>query len=829
MGMARLPSRQFILVTLLAAMGSAHGAQNMSVFKVDPVLLGLPPATAANAVSPAPVANAVPATPSGVPLTPPAPVVPVASPMPQATVTLPAAKRDASPPVEVAPVPGSAKDRRGAAVYVAADDIQGKSGVEVVAKGSVDLRKADSQFNADQLTYREVEDQIEAAGNVRLRREGEKIAGPHLKLKIADSVGTFDQPNYEIAGAAVQNAPGKPALPGRGTADRIDFEGPDRYKLTNATYSTCSPGPGGLDWFARVSDMSLDYQSNVGEAHDATVVFKGVPLMYTPWLSFPLNRERKSGLLVPTFGSTTLSGAELTVPYYINIAPDMDATVAPRFMTKRGVQLRGDFRYLGPDYSGEIAGEYLPNDQISHRTRTALSIQHQQAFAAGLTGSLNVNRVSDDTYFTDLSTRLSNISQTALLREGRISYSAGWWSASLMAQRYQMLQDPAQPPVLHPYERLPQIGVSATRPDLPLGLWLDFKGDYTVFDNPTPGKITGRRAVSYPQLSLPFQTAGYYVTPKIGLHSTRYDLDNGAPGTPNQITRNVPIVSIDSGATFERDVNWFGHATTQTLEPRLYYLRTPYRDQSALDNPKGLVNFDSGLADFNFAQIFSENVFAGNDRIADANQATLAVTSRVIDPGTGGELAKVMIGERFYFSDQRVTLPGVLARTTRRSDFLAATTAQVDRALYADSAIQYNSHESQLERFNLGMRYQPEVGKLLNAGYRYTHTLLNQFDVSGQWPIFGGWSGVGRYNHSFQEHRPVEIVAGLEYNEACWAIRFVTQHLATTTNTSSTAFFVQLELSGFSSLGSSPADVLKRNVPGYGRLGASAADPLFNY
>jgi len=818
-------------------MGNAHGAQNMPLLKVDPALLGLPPVrlpkpapAAAGAVT-APVKPILAAPAVDLPAAPAAPGAPalaapaLSAPARQSVVTQPP-----RPAGEDAPLL-SAKERKQGTVFVSADDIQGKSGVEVVAKGSVDLRKADSQLNADQLTYREAEDQVEAEGNVRLRRDGEQIAGPRLKLKIGESVGTFENPSYEISGAAASTQLGKPSLPGRGTAERIVFEGPDRYALSNATYTTCAAGANGPEWFARVSDLSLDYQTYSAEAHDATVVFKGVPIIYSPWLSFSLNRERKSGLLTPTFGSTTLSGAELTLPYYLNIAPNMDATIAPRLMTKRGVQLRGEFRYLGEGYGGQVGGEYLPNDQVSHTTRSAQTWQHQQTFADGLSGTLNLNRVSDDTYFTDLSTRLSNISQTTLLREGRLNYSGGWWNTSMMTQRFQTLQDPAQPPVQHPYERVPHITVNATRPDMPLGLWLDFRGDYTVFSNPDMAKIEGKRTVLYPQLSLPMQSAAYYVTPKIGVHSTRYDLDRPAAGTPDQLTRNVPIFSLDSGMTFERDTGgWFGRTITQTLEPRLYYLRTPFRDQTMLD--RGGVNFDSWLADFNFAQIFSENVFSGNDRIADANQATVALTSRLLDPSTGSELAKVMVGERYYFSDQRVTVPGIPLRTNRNSDILAAATAQIDRAVYVDSALQYNTRDGRMDRFNLGARYQPELGKLINAGYRYNHTALNrlnQFDVSGQWPLGGGWSGVGRYNYSFEERRPVETVAGLEYNESCWAVRFVMQHLARTVSSSSTAFFLQLELNGFSSIGSSPADVLRRNVPGYGRLGPSAADPLFTY
>lgn len=777
-------------------------ARNMEAFRVDPALLapedrGPAMPVPATAIAAAPAPGVAPESNKGKPAS-------KLSVVPSAVVG-----GVYLPPVYA----GAAKDRKTVPVYVTADRIDGTSGVQSVATGRVDLIKADSRLRADTVVYREKEDEVEATGNVLLTRESDEISGPHLKLKLGDSVGVFDSPTFKV-----EPRPGKvstsqyvsaPPMPGYGTAARLDFLGEDRYQLDKATYSTCVPGEDGQAWFAKSADLNLNYENNEGIAHDATLVFKGVPILYTPWLSFPLNRERKSGFLAPSWGTTTQGGFEFSLPYYWNIAPDMDATLTPRLMAKRGVQYRGELRYLGKEYNGIVNGEYLPNDNVTHTSRHALTLLHNQTLAPGLSGNLNLNGVSDDTYFTDLSSQINTVARTNLVREGRLTYGAGWWSATTLVQRYQTLQDPALGPAAKPYERLPQVVVNAARPDLPLGLAFNFTGEYVSFNHPDNTQVQGQRTTVYPQLSLPLQTAAFYVTPKIGVHNTRYQLQQQALGTPAALSRSVPIFSVDSGVTFERDTNYFGRDLIQTLEPRLYYLRVPLREQN------NIPVFDTGLADFNFAQIFSENAFSGGDRIADANQVTLAASSRLISPTSGAELAKVAVGQRWYFSDQSVSLPGVPARTGHLADYLGAITARLDRDMAIDGAIQYNPRDKQLERFNAAVRYQPETTRILNAGYRYSRDLLSQIDVSGQWPLGGGWSGVGRYNYSIKDKRIVESVAGLEYNEACWAVRFVVQNVATATNRTSSAFFVQLQLNGFSSLGANPSNLLRRNVPGY--------------
>lgn len=754
--------------------------------------------------------------------------------------------------------------------FIAASRIDGRNDNEVVAQGEAELRRTNTTLTADRLTYWKVEDEMEAEGNVHYTKEADRMSGPKLRLNLTDSTGYFDQPIYSVTrprkedksqhayspavGAATQPVKKFPSFLPRekkqkaaittiagevadsgqalttasGKADRLEFQGENRMRLTNATYSTCSADD--PDWYARVGELDLDYDREVGEGRDATVVFKDVPLFYSPWVSFSLNNKRKSGLLAPTFGTSSKSGLEFTLPYYWDIAPNMDATIAPRLMSKRGVQINTEFRYLNYDYRGLARVEWLPNDRLTDKSRYGYSFYHLQPnLGHGFSGLVNINGVSDGTYLRDLSTRINQAAQGNLLRQGILTYGGWWGSASVNLQTYQTLQDPALPPVSKPYQRLPQVTLVSNRPDFYGGTAFAFNGEYVNFDHPTLD--TARRLTLYPQLSLPLLTPAWYITPKIGLHSTRYDIDRRSSVGPGSIVRNLPVLSVDAGVAFERAIDWFGKGLTQTLEPRLFYLLVPQRTQNQIPV------FDSGLADFNFATIFSDNIYSGVDRIADANQLTAALTSRLIDPQTGEEYARGMVGQRYYFAKQHVTLPGEPARPGGTSDFLAALSGRLMPKTYADVAWQYDPRDGETERFVIGGRWQPDFAKVLNASYRYTrdHTLsggtagIRQVDFSGQWPLTRGWYGVGRFNYSMKERKVIETLGGLEYNGGCWVGRLVLQRYATATGDTNTALFVQLELNDFSKIGSNPLELLSRRIPGYGRINQMASDPVFGY
>ncbi|MBI2318977.1 MAG: LPS-assembly protein LptD [Betaproteobacteria bacterium] len=534
-------------------------------------------------------------------------------------------------------------------VFIEADRIEGIADREASAEGNAVLRKGQTSIRAQRLHYIDATEEVDARGEVRLERDGDVITGPSLKYRIGEASGEFERPEFSVAPRA---RPDRLPVTGRGKAERAVFEGEDRIRLFDTFFATCSPGND--DWYLQVGELELDYAREEGVARRARVVFKGIPIMLAPYLDFALNNRRKSGLLAPSVGSTGKSGMEVTVPYYFNIAPNRDLVLSPRYLQKRGLQLGGQFRYLEPNYYGDARLEVLPDDQARNLSRSAVALVHNYSDPSRrLSGALNLNRASDDNYFRDLSSRTIVVAQTHLLREGFLTYHGNWWqggawNATARFQGFQTLQDAARS-IAVPYGRAPQLTLNATRLDA-FGTDFNLAGELVDFHHPT--NTLGRRTTLYPSLALPIVRAGGFLTPRLGLHATHYNLDRIAPGTPEVVTRTLPILSVDGGFFFERETSWRGQALLQTLEPRAFYVAIPFRDQSRIPL------FDTAVADFNYAQIFSENAFAGGDRINDAHQLTLALTSRLLVAASGQEAFKATLGQRYYFQDQRVTLAG---------------------------------------------------------------------------------------------------------------------------------------------------------------------------
>ncbi|MDH5534443.1 MAG: LPS-assembly protein LptD [Betaproteobacteria bacterium] len=703
-------------------------------------------------------------------------------------------------------------------LFIDADRIQGHNDKETEAQGDVRLRKRGQAMFADWLRYDKGRDEVRAAGNVRIEQGSDIVEGSRLEYNVETDRGVMDAPRYTLT----PRAPGLPPGVGtprftdadaRGRAERLLFEGVGRYRANRAEYTTCAPGND--DWFIRSGELFIDKGRDVGIARDASVVFLGQTILYSPYLSFSLHQQRKSGFLTPHYGSSSKSGIEFTLPYYWNIAPNRDATIAPRLLTKRGLLLNNEFRYLEPTYSGETRFEILPGDQQKDdATRYALFVQHRQTLPYDWQGTLNVQKASDDTYFTDLSTQINLTSQVLLPREGILSRGGTWghtgtYGFTAHIQRWQTLQADLLAPVTPPYNRMPQLTFTAQNEGI-LASDFDLLSSYVHFEHPT--LANGRRLLVYPSLSAPIHTSYAYVTPKVGMHLTHYALDRSTTTLPDT-TRALPIFSLGSGLVLERDAPLFGKGIIQTLEPALYYVYIPFRDQSQIPN------FESGLQDINFATLFSENQFSGNDRINDANQVTLGITSRLIDGQSGAENLRVGLAQRYYFWPQRVTIPGVPPRSNQssNSDLLAAASGTVARNWSADVGWQYNTDQSRSQRFNVGARYQPQPGKVLNLVYRSTANSIEQTDVSAQWPLSNQWTAVARWNYSLRDRRTIEALGGFEYNGGCWVLRVVGHRFATATREASTSLFVQLELNGISRIGSNPFDILRRNIAGYVR------------
>ncbi len=684
---------------------------------------------------------------------------------------------------------------------ISAERMTGRPDRDLQLDDKVEVLRGSTKITSDSAKFRVVEDEVEASGHVRMTRNGDVYNGDELKLNMDAGKGFVTNPTYRLD-----------RTKGQGHAERINFEAEDRATVIEGTYSTCEgTNP---DWYLKSSKLRLDTGRDLGVSASSVVYFKGVPILAAPEMSFPLSDARESGVLPPTIGTTNRGGLEVTVPYYFNIAPNRDLTLYPKLIAQRGLQLGVDARYLDPFYSGETKLEFLPQDRLTHTNRYALASVHTQTLTPGLTLNWNINAASDNAYPTDFSNTLTSASQRLLIRDLNLTYGNSFGTFMARTSKYQVLQDFAAP-IAQPYDRLPQLTFSALRQDV-AGFDFSFDSDFTRFTHPTLQR--GDRLFAVPRLSYPIIRPGYFITPKVSLNATRYKLDDVVAGADASPSRVAPTASIDSGMIFERPATFFGNAVTQTLEPRLFYVRTPYRNQDRLPN------FDSSLADLSFTQIFSENRFVGNDRISDANQITAAITSRFLE-SDGAERARVAFGQRYYLAKPRVSLGA--PQEDSRSDVLLSASGRITNAFYAETNMQYSQTLHRLNRANYAIRYQPAPLKVLNLQYRLDlpNNLEKFVDVSGQWPIARRWYGVGRIDYSLKTRKVAEGLLGLEYKADCWVFRAVAQRIPTATQKATTALFFQLELNGLSKLGSNPIDALRRNVPGYQNVNQTITQP----
>ncbi len=714
----------------------------------------------------------------------------------------PGARTPGTAPSQALPLKLAPIDFGDTTIFLRADRLEGVGDQYVEATGKVELRTRRDTVLADWLRYDFPEQEVWARGDVVIRHGIDWMSGPELRYKRDTETGFFASPLFFIGETG-----------GRGSAEELAFVGPDQYRVTTARYTTCvAPNE---DWYIRMGELDVDKAKMEGTGHDATLNFLGAPVAYTPWLDFPLSNDRKTGFLTPIIGSSGIRGFEYAQPYYLNLAPNYDATLIAHEMTKRGLQIAGQFRYLFANSNGEAEAAYLNDDRQTGTNRYLMSWKHTETFAdaPGVAMFWNLNKVSDNTYFSDLSDRVGLTSQTTLPRQGGVSYTNGPWQVIAQAQGFQTLADPNVPPGPPPYNRIPQVYASLQETDW-AGLTFSGHAEYADFRNPV--LVEGQRAYAWPTVGFQRQGAAWFFNAQAGVHARAYELDNATPDRTHQ-DYVIPITSIDAGLTFERDWSAFGENFIQTLEPRAYYVYVPYKDQSAAPI------FDTALDDYNFSQLFSPNRYLGNDRIGDANQLTLALSSRLLDPVTGAERLRLVLGERFYFQAQQVVLNEV-PRAASSSDLLVGAEGRLSDVWALSSLWQYNFDTSQTEKLDAALRYTPAIGKVVNVVYRYSRLLvdesglpapLKQFDVSTEWPINGNWTVLGRWNYSLIDNKTLEAEAGIEYNAGCWTLRLVGQRLTTTSQTTTNSVYVQIELNGLARFGTNPLDLLRRSIPGY--------------
>ena len=662
-------------------------------------------------------------------------------------------------------------------------------------EGGVLLRRGNRLAGAANANYDPLTRALHLTGGVRYEGPGSAVSSESAEFGYDTGRIRFEGAEFMVG---ERNA--------RGTAGVLEINQEGQLRLADVGYTTCPPES--EDWIIEAEDINLDTSTGVGTARGMRLRFKGVPILYSPYLSFPITDARKSGVLTPEVGSTGRSGNELSLPYYWNIAENYDATLTPRLLTARGLQMGTEFRYLSEGSSGIAQFEYLPNDSKFNDNRHSVAFDHKTLFDSGWRSEINFREVSDNQYFEDLGGSMSISSITHLDRRLVFDYYGDHWNLLAMFQDYQTI-DAAIAPVDEPYRRVPQISANGYWPDAFLGLDYRFDSELSYFDHDVG--VTGWRMNVAPQIELPIERAGWFIKPGVTLDHTRYDLDNVLPGADSKPDRSLPIASLDLGLQFERLMN-SSSGRVQTLEPRILFVHVPFEDQTALPV------FDTILPDLNLVQLYRKNRYLGVDRIADTDQISIGMTSRIIDSDSGRELMSATIGQARYLSTQNVGIPGQPMNVAETSDYIAEMRFLVNDNVNFDVGHQWSNDERGTTQSEARLQYRPDDNRVLNLAYRFRKQSLEQGDLSWSWPLTQSWNFVGRYNFSFRDRKPLEQFYGLEYESCCWGLRLVSRrYISTRDGTRDSSIGLQLVLKGMTSVGTAADRLLERGILGYSR------------
>jgi len=693
-------------------------------------------------------------------------------------------------------------------------------------RGNAILKKDNKTIKAEVIEYDEISEKLTTTGNTNIDLENMHLTGSKLTYKLSDETGRMDdvtfnfRPDNKQEKSSIKNGSliTKRAYEYRGSAKTIFFEGENKKRLESSRITTCEADSD--DWYLKSSNMEVNTKTDRVKASNTVVEFKRLPVLYMPYINFSLNDNRKSGFLSPTFGTTTKSGFDFQLPYYFNISPNMDATLTARYLGKRGPQADGEFRYLEENYSGKNQIQFMDHDDSNGKNnRYFVNLQHKHNIGSGWSGSYEFQKVSDDTYFSDLATMIQVTSVINLPQRAAINYSSDIWKFNALTEKYQTLTNKDN----SPYQRLPQIDFSGKKEYE--RFVLDFKSQWVYFDrdNKFDGaysaneKVTGSRLSITPSIAIPIIETYGYIKPKISTNIRSYNLNNLNNATTYKSQDIVtPIISIDGGMYFDRQINILNQKYTNTLEPRLFYVYIPYKNQSSLPL------FDSGLSDLNMQTLFSENQYNGQDRINDANQLTAALTSKIIDKN-GIERLSGIIAQRYYFEDRRVFGDSVDAKKAN-SDIFAGASARLSNSLNLDGMWQYDPTGNKILRNTVSARYNPEPGKMLNVSYRMIDNIISGADdlktmnVAGQWPLGNRFYSIGRLNYDLKTSETIEVLGGIEYDGGCWVARTIFDRISLPTSPEANyTLFMQIELNGLGAIGTDANKLnsfLYRNVPG---------------
>ncbi len=669
--------------------------------------------------------------------------------------------------------------------------------------GNVEMVQGSRYVGADKVTYDRGSTDLHAKGNTILANPGIRIAADEAEMNLESDKGNLTDVEYRLSGKS--NA--------RGSADRAELVHPELTRYENIVYTSCRPGQ--KDWTLDAKKLELDQSTGRGVARNAKLRVRGVPVLYTPYLSFPIDDRRKSGVLVPSIGQSEDNGIDITVPYYWNIAPNMDATFFPRLMSERGAMLGTEFRYLTERQHGELYGEILPKDDKfeGNPTRWAYRIDHRGRWSPRWSSTIDYNAVSDDEYLEDFGDNLELTSKRNIQRRGDLAYSADRWQLRARLQDYQTV-DSSIRPINRPYGRLPEVLLTTSPLQFDSGLQLGVGAEYNYFEH--NAKVHGNRATLRPYAAWPLRKSYGHLTPQLNLYLASYGLQDQDAGESDSPSYAIPSFNLDGELIFERTARWFGQESLQTLEPRIYYLYTPFKDQD--DIPV----FDSIELNFSYFSMFRPNRFTGTDRIGDANQLTLGLTSRTLAMDSGLELLRASVGQILYFRDRDVQISGP-PEDESSSSVAGELSARLLQDLTGRATFVWdpNQENDQYRKHAVELHYQTSEDRLLNLAYRFDQgtseaTRYEDTDLSFRVPVNPQLQFVGRWYYSLLNSQTVEAFAGVEYGRCCWRVRLLGQHLKNRPDSAgSNTFMVQMELAGLGSIGQQVDKFLERGIYGY--------------
>ena len=693
---------------------------------------------------------------------------------------------------------------------ISADFTRSDSDGSTSLDGNVVIEQHLLRVTADHADYDKQQELLTFSGNVQINTETLSLAADSGKVNMDDTgkKGKFNNIKFFIPDSNM-----------KGSAEVIRSDEDKPSILINASITSCDLFD--PDWLISADEIELDHADEYGSADDVVIRFKDVPFMYVPYMEFPTSDKRRSGLLFPEFGTSSSRGIELATPWYWNIAPNQDAVLTPRYMEKRGFELGGNYRYLTQSSYGELKGAYLPEDDITKEHRYQVRyLQHSQIMS-NLLFDVDLQDISDPDYFNDFASNIGITSQTHLDRNATLNYNLDNWHLRALVQDIKTIDENA-PISDDPYERLPQITFNGGEKIASGPVFFTLDSEYVDFTHKDETKITGTRATIRPGLNLPLSGTAWFFDPAVKFSHTRYDVGTEenptATGTAQDVKdRNLPISSIDTGLFFERPLN---NGYQQTLEPRLYYLNVPFEEQN------NIPLFDTSIPDFSVAQLFRDNRFVGGDRIGDANQLTVALTSRILNPNTGDELLRASIGQIYYFEDRKVSLDGSID-TAKQSDIIAELKSNWGH-WQSMIDLQWDTADHELSQENYFLHYQSDARHLFNLGYRKRlkdrNVDIEQTDTSFVYAITREYSGVARWNYSLKDDKTIDTIAGIAYDSCCWSIQLLAQRrLKNTTITTivdddayDNSILVQFVFKGLGSLsGSKARNTLEQSIYGY--------------